>query len=219
MINLEPYKNHFPNAYPNYADGPYRNILELIDLIPKDEEVAEILSSADGQNTLALILPIVMIKNYKSQIPFPPNLSEVVVMITQIKNHDPDIGVQNGNVALFEQLINTTGFQLPTVSAVFHFSHPNAYPIVDKITTRACTRIHENHPDEFPNINAAPTLPAQMAGAAHKLECYRNFIEFLNVLKDAHNNQYQTDYNFRDLDKALMVYGVDALRQAVEHAE
>ena len=44
----------------------------------------------------------------------------------------------------------------------------------------------------------------------------KRFISYLIRVKELHNNQHQTTYNFRDLDKALMVLGVPKYRISAE---
>ncbi len=218
MTNLEIYRSYFDQAYPDYADSQYASIAEMVDALPATESASEILGSNSANKVLELIIPLVRIKNYKSQIPFPINLYDAVKLIVEIKNTPPGENVSDEHISIFERFIDIKGFQLPTISAVFHFCHPKAYPIVDRNIEAACGLLSKEFPCEF-DEGSIPSLPAATTSSKNKLSKYRVFIAFLDKLKRLHNEQYKTDYGFRELDKALMVYGVSNLKISAENID
>ncbi len=213
MVNLEQYRNYFSQAYPDYADGVYSQISELVMALPTDKEAARIFSSVDAQAAFGLLLPLIKIKNYKSQIPFPDHLFEAAALITEVKNSAPTISLLDNNAKLFEKLLSVKGFQLPTISAVFHFCHPEIFPIVDRNVETACRLLS----DEF-NEKFAPSLPTYTTSAKNKISKYRAFIQFLNRIKNKHNQEFGTQYDYRELDKAMMVYAAPNFKIAAENA-
>lgn len=217
MINLEKYRNYFNQAYPDYADGEYSQISDLVRALPADEEVARVLSTADAQAALGLILPLIKIKNYKSQIPFPVDLFEAVGLIAEVKNSVPAISLLDNDAKVFERLLSVKGFQLPTISAVLHFCHPEIFPIVDRNIEAACGLLSNECPNEF-DEKLVPTLPAYTASAKNKLSKYKGFVQFLSSVKNKHNEEHDTQYGYRELDKAMMVYGAPNFKIAVDNA-
>jgi hypothetical protein len=47
------------------------------------------LSSGEAKEVLGLIVPLIKIKNYKSQVPFPVDIFDAVQLITEIRNASP----------------------------------------------------------------------------------------------------------------------------------
>ena len=217
MKNLEIYRRYFDQAYPDYADDQYIAISNLVAALPNTQVVSEILETESAKKIVDLIIPLVKIKNYKSQIPFPENIHDAVKIIIEIKNSQPEENVSKRHVELFENIVNIKGFQLPTISAVLHFCHPTTYPIVDRNIEEGCGLLQKEYPDEIQE-DAVPSLPASTTSSNNKLSKYRGFIKFLANLKKLHNEQHETTYGFRELDKALMVYGVSRLRTSAENA-
>lgn len=218
MDNLEQYKNYFDQVYPDYADGEYSQIYALVKALPTNDEAARVFASADVQSSLALILPLIKIKNYKSQIPFPDELFEAARVIVEIKNSDPEDCLQDDGFELFDKLLSVKGFQLPTVSAVFHFCHPEHFPIVDRNIEAACGLLSKEFPNDF-DEKLVPALPVSTTSVKNKLSKYKGFIKFLDCIIDKHNRVHGTQYDYRELDKALMVYGVSNLKIAAEKAK
>jgi len=216
MRNLEVYRQYFEQAYPDYADGKYTLIAEMIHAFPSVDNAENILNSDCAEQILALILPLIKIKNYKSQIPFPVAIYDAVREIINLKNIPPLQCLSDEQVVIFERLLDIEGFQLPTVSAVFHFCHPHVHPIVDRNIKAACDLLAAEFTNELNGV-PLPMLPAANTSTRNKLVKYRGFISFLSALKELHNNQYQTEYDYRDLDRALMVYGVPNMKVAAEN--
>lgn len=131
MINLNPYKEYFPQAYTKYDDDPYSDIHSLVQKLPTNKSAIDLLESSDAQKILKLIRSLIFIKNYKSTIPFPEKFEDAIRLIVKIKNTRPKKPISKSSKALLKELLDTEGFQLPTASAVFHFCHPEHYPIVD----------------------------------------------------------------------------------------
>ena len=215
MENLDVYQRYFDKAYPGYADTEYAEISKLINGLPTDNVASEILNTDNTNRVLSLIVPLIRIKNYKSQIPFPTELFDAVKLIVKIKNSDTSESFPNDHIKLFNDFIMVKGFQLPTISAVLHFCHPKTYPIVDRNVVAACSLLLKKFPDELKDY-PLPKLPVSTTTPKNKLEKYRAFITFLNEIKKLHNVQHHTNYEFHDLDKALMVYGVPGLKSSAE---
>ena len=218
MENLEPYRQRFEQEYPQYADGEYAEISDMIDALPTVDIANASLNPNSSGQILALILPLIKIKNYKSQIPFPIAIYEAVRVVIEIKNMDltkEDARFDDAPNILFRQLLDIEGFQLPTVSAVFHFCHPGLYPIVDRNIESACKQLKELYSEELGEAQL-PKLPASSTSDKNKWEKYRSFTTFLDIVNKLQNVQHQTAYIFRDLDKALMVYGVPKMREAID---
>ena len=206
MRNLEVYKRHFDQEYRAYSDAKYLEIAALISALPSVEDASETFNSDEAGKVLSLVAPLIEIKNYKSQTPFPVSLFDAAKIIIEIKNTAASENISSAHVKLIGGLLGVKGFRLPTVSAVLHFCHPNEYPIVDRNIKAACALLHEEFPGELSEY-PPPTLPTTMK-PLNNIAKYKAFIGFLTKVKQLHNEQYQTNYGFRDLDKALMVYGV-----------
>lgn len=214
MQYLEPYKNYFDQAYPDYGDNNYSQIVQLLQNLPSDHVVADILGSDQANLIFQLLAPLIRIKNYKSQIPFPVEVYAAAQMVASIRNSQPEADLSAEHKGCFKQMLQLEGFQLPTVSAVFHFCYPDWYPIVDRNIAAACGLLRIGFPYEL--TETLPPLPAGATSSSNKLQKYQKFIVFLNRIKTVHNAEYETNYSFRDLDKALMVYGVREFREHVE---
>lgn len=201
---IDTHAQEFDGKFPEYADNRYGEIANLVNVYRK--EWAEPFINENGEclnKLLSLIKPIIAIKNYKSQIPFPEKLDEVIRCVISIisttpntseilKNHDRD----------FKKLLETEGFQLPTVSAIFHFCHPSYFPIVDKNVAKACALLKETYRTEFSCVET-PSLPAPNTSLRNKINKYIEFIKFINKVKILHGG----DVDYRHIDKALMVIG------------
>jgi len=215
MENLHKYAQFFDSAYPEYAEARYSEISLLVSLY----DAAGILGVVQGQqfaDFVDLVRPLTAIKNFKSQVPFPENLQEVVGCIISIRATavgNPDRF--SNHRELFEQLISVQGFQLPTVSAVFHFCHAGHFPIVDVNVKTACTLLKERYPKEFSNCEA-PLLPAPNTSAINKLKKYSVFVTFIDRVKSL-QQAHGGNPTYRYIDKALMVLGVPELRIQVEN--
>jgi hypothetical protein len=168
--------------------------------------------------SVALIQPLIALKNFKSQIPFPLAVSEVVSCIVDIRTTNVRASTPLANhEQLFCRLLSYQGFQLPTVSAVFHFTHPRHFPIVDVNVQAACSVLRRGFPTDFRGL-AVPTLPGAGTSSANKVRKYVAFIEFIKriiSLQRAHTARV----NYRYIDKALMVLGVPSYRRAAEAKE
>lgn len=215
MKNLEIYRKFFDTAYPDYLDTEYEEISRLMRAIPDIDKVISTFKSSEAKDLLGLIIPLIKIKNYKSQIPFPEDIFHTTKLIAEIKNGTPMDNLSEEHVGLFGELLEVEGFQLPTVSAVLHFCHPDFYPIVDRNIESACDSLLKEIQDSG---ITKPKLPASTTSTNNKLTKYRQFILCLTKLRKLHNRQHATNYSFRELDKALMVYGVDSLRKKAENA-
>ncbi len=90
-----------------------------------------------------------------------------------------DNNVLHAHSEQIDALLKLEGFQLPTVSAVLHYCHPNAFPIVDVNVEAACALLKEQHEMDFVNLNK-PTLPASNTSVKNKKGKYLAFIVFIN---------------------------------------
>jgi hypothetical protein len=217
MKNLAPYAACFDRSYPEYADERYKAISDLMALY--DEQAATaVIASPDFSIAAELLQPLIAIKNYKSQVPFPRDLSSTLSTLVSVRSKpSPERATLQDFAPLFDELISTQGFQLPTVSAVFHFSHPRHFPIVDVNVQAACAHLLAEHPTVFDGLTL-PKLPAPATTPANKRRKYQDFITFLSKVLELQRS-YTPNANFRLLDKALMVIGVPALREKVERGE
>ena len=107
------------------------------------------------------------------------------------------------------------GFQLPSVSAVFHFCHPSHYPIVDKNVVEACQflKSHDNIDLELPLLPYATDPPDK------QLATYRDLIHFINALIDHRANTEHERLSYRYIDTALMVLGAEKRKEKREAAK
>ena len=215
MENLDRYAQFFDTAYPEYTDARYAEIAQLVSRY----DSATALSAIEGQqfrDFVALVQPLIAIKNYKSQVPFPEKVREVVNCIIRIRSApigSPDLFANHHS--LFEQLISLQGFQLPTVSAVFHFYHPSHFPIIDVNVEAACALLKQRFPNDFARF-VAPVLPAPNTSVTNKLNKYAAFIAFIGQVISL-QRVHEGNPTYRYVDKALMVLGVPKLRTQVEN--
>jgi hypothetical protein len=216
MINLQPYVEAFNDLYPDYADARYSEIQALM-AVYHDEQVQKIVSGVDFKRYSELLVPLIKIKNYKSQIPFPDQISSVLLKISRLKQSEvPAVPLSGEPEKIFLEFIamERQGFQLPTLSAVFHFCHPNDFPIVDTNVEAACRLLANWYPGDFGGLEI-PRLPVSQTSPANKLRKYRAFIAFLDKIC-ASQSRYMAEVDYRLIDKALMVFGVEKLRNGVE---
>lgn len=213
MENLERYAAQFDVEYPDYADARYSEISAM--MARYDSETAEALIASDSlKECAAIILPVIAIKNYKTQVPFPEDVLAVVAAVVMARKATIDAADRFENLKIpFNRLEAIQGFQLPTISAIFHFSHPESFPIVDRNVQAACEILIDRNPDlaSF----ECPIIPAPGTSAANKLKKYRQFVQVIDGIKAKHpDSTVKNDY--RSMDKALMVLGSPELRKKVE---
>ena len=214
MESLEKYADFFEAAYPDYADARYSKIRMALSLY--DGEGAEdFVMSSDFERAVALMLPVILIKNYKSQIPFPENIPAVIKAFFMVKTArvNPDDIFEQLRPA-FSHLLSLQGFQLPTVSAVLHFFHPAHFPIVDRNVQSACELLIRQHPESFAGY-APPVMPAPGTSIDNKLKKYLDFIRVIDRIMELHPPGVLSE-RYREMDKALMVLGVSELRNKAE---
>jgi hypothetical protein len=204
MESLSQYAEAFDHYYPNYSEGRYAQIALLVERYAEHNVLSHI-QSAEFQQFSELLRPLIAIKNYKSQVPFPEDLAAVIENIIHIRRTTVGpIDVFGNHADYFNALIQQQGFQLPTVSAVFHFCHRDRFPIVDVNVEAACVLLKEQYPAEFPM--SAPRLPAPSTSPANKLAKYRDFISFIQKIIEL-QQEHVEDVSLRYIDRALMVLG------------
>ena len=217
MVNLNRYAHYFNDAYPGYSDSRYKSVADLVRRYGA-ANVADVLQLPQFAESVALIQPLIAVKNFKSEIPFPLDVSEVVSCIVDIRTTHVRASAPLANhEQRFCRLLSYQGFQLPTVSAVFHFTHPRHFPIVDVNVQAACGVLSEEFPADFRGL-AVPILPGAGTSSANKVRKYIAFIAFIKrvlSLQRAHTAKV----NYRYIDKALMVLGVPSYRRAAETKE
>ncbi|MGH8163982.1 MAG: hypothetical protein ACREP1_06580, partial [Rhodanobacteraceae bacterium] len=126
MEDLSQYAERFEGTFPRYGDDQYKHIARLVKRYAS-KNIERTIDSVDFKKHVNLLEPLIAIKNYKSQIPFPETLAEIqkaVALVPAIRRTSVtsgDISQRHGE--LFKQLLDVKGFQLPTASAVFHFCH------------------------------------------------------------------------------------------------
>ena len=210
MENLEKYMEQFDSNYPKYSDARHSEILALVARYDLNT-ASKVLTSDSFKQALEIISPLVAIKNYKSQIPFPEDVISAIEAILNIRKVSIDASDRFKNLEpFFNTLVATQGFQLPTISAIFHFCHPDHFPIVDRNIQAACKALIDQSPAlagyEYPE------LPAPGTSAANKLKKYRKFIQVIDRLLES-NLEKQKINDYRSLDKALMVLGAVELKK------
>ncbi|WP_095118565.1 hypothetical protein [Pseudomonas sp. Irchel s3f10] len=213
MESLDKYANHFDASYPAYADARYLGILALVSKYDSDS-ASTLLASESFKQALDIILPVIAIKNYKSQIPFPEDVLAVVETVLEVRGATIDASDRFKNLTLlFNRLEATQGFQLPTISAVFHFCHPESFPIVDVNVQAACKALIDRNPElaEY----EYPKLPAPRSSVKNKIKKYKLFIAVIDKILDLHREKNIIN-NYRCLDKALMVLGALQLKKTTD---
>jgi hypothetical protein len=214
MESLERYAKLFDEVYPNYGDVRYRGIQELIARYDAPD-ASDYVVSNEFAKAASFIEPLTAIKNYKSQVPYPEDVSRVVGCIIQIRTSAIDCGDVLGIVQQsVTTMLDLQGFQLPTISAILHFCHPTHFPIVDVNIEVACALLESRSAADFASI-AVPSLPRPHKRPAAKIDHYRGFIRFLSKVVELQRGFYESA-DYRCVDKALMVLGVDRLREQVE---
>lgn len=214
MDSLDKYKNLFDESYPKYADSQYGEIKRLVEIYDAPDTL-DLLKNEEFRKFLALVKPVIAIKNYKSQIPFPEDLVTVVQCVIAIRSTKAKSGdILEAHKTHFENLLSLQGFQLPTVSAIFHFCHPDSFPIVDVNVAAACTFLKTRFPEDFKDIKA-PILPAANTSSSKKAETYVAFIAFIDRVRSL-QAQHDGQSDYRDIDKALMVLGALRIRKTVD---
>jgi hypothetical protein len=215
--NLERYTQVFDKAYPNYGEVRYREVLNLVEAY-NSADAMDYVRGESFARAASLIKPLTAIKNYKSQVPYPEDLESVIACVINIKRTpvDPNDAIINHS-ATIKSLLELEGFQLPTVSAILHFCHPNDFPIVDVNVQAACALLKERQSSDF-DVEIAPRLPAANTSPENKIDRYRHFIQFIDTIVEL-QRVYRGDADYRYVDKALMVLGVLRLRNQVERDE
>lgn len=216
MDSIEKYAKIFNESYPDYADSRYGEIKKLVEVYDAPG-IFELIDSEDFKKFSTLIRPVVAIKNYKSQIPFPEDLPTVVRCVASIRATKPlPNDILKAHKTQFDQLLSLQGFQLPTVSAILHFCHPSDFPIVDTNVEAACALLKQRYPNDFSAV-AEPSLPAANTSSANKAKKYLEFISFIAKVKSLQAS-YGGQPDYRYIDKALMVLGVLRLRNEVDES-
>lgn len=205
MENLKEFADKFDSVFPRYTDDRYDSIRGLVESYSSLD--SSILDGDMFAKFVEVLRPLVSVKNYKTQIPFPENPKTVIRCCIEIKKATVDRDNIFANLApQFMELIEQPGFQLPTVSAIFHFSHPEAFPIVDINVEHSCRFLYENNKQDFPGLKA-PKLPMHSDSEEMKLDKYKGFIKFLDKVLALQRAYYPGQIDYRFLDKALMVLG------------
>lgn len=213
MKDLTPFAAQFDASYPRYADERYTAISALVHRYG-NVDLPTLLEDSKFKLFVDLLEPLIEIKNYKSQVPFPCDLPSALSCIYRIRTTSvSENSLFEEHERLFKQLIEVQGFQLPTVSAVFHFCHPRHFPIVDRNVARACALLKVNHSENFIEL-PLPVLPKPHENKDAKLVRYRDFVAFLSKVVTL-QRRYLPDADYRFVDKALMVIGVQRLREQV----
>jgi len=213
MLDLKSYAEEFDKTFPDYADDPYNGIIKSINGIRKLNP--SIVKTDCFSQLCELLEPIILIRNYKAQTPFPQikdlrTVIESMAKLADISKAEPGC---KGYKEIFAKLIEVDGFQLPTVSAFFHFIHPERFPIVDRNVEAACQVLLP--PD------TQIRLPQHSQKADKKYESYLNFIacirEIIKAQRDIKRNREDSwpnsEDDFRSIDKALMVLGSGELKR------
>lgn len=176
--------------------------------------IEAILASDAFKSHMAIILPVIAIKNYKTQVPFPADVLAVVEAVVMARKATIDAADRFKNLeAPFNELEAIQGFQLPTISAIFHFCHPENFPIVDRNVQAACEILIDRNPEL--TAYECPIIPASGTSAANKLNKYKQFIHVIDGIKAAHPDSPLKN-GYRGIDKALMVLGSPKLRKKIE---
>jgi len=205
--DLSPYERAFDCAYPDYATGPYEAIKALTERFSASQPRLQLIDCDQFQRFAELLEPLIAIRNYKSQIPFPTDIKTVLHLVIRLKQCAvPSPALSGDPERIFFSMLDQKGFQLPTISAVFHFCHPRSFPIVDRNVKAACEILKHAHASDFEGLKV-PKLPAPMTSPINKLEKYRAFIAFIDRVVQLQTNQYGGTPDYRFVDKALMVLG------------
>jgi len=211
LLDLSRYERAFDQAYPKYATDRYQAIKTLTDRFGVYQALQQIQSS-QFQQFAELLEPLIAIKNYKSQTPFPSDIKTVLGYVIELKQCNVPVMPLSGEPErIFLAIIEQKGFQLPTVSAVFHFCHPRWFPIADRNVKAACEKLKKAHASDFEGIEV-PKLPDATTSATNKLMKYRSFITFIEHVARLQREQHGGAPDYRFVDKALMVLGGDKIK-------
>jgi hypothetical protein len=216
MDDVSRYEQAFGRFYPGRRYARYSEIKSLTERYATSEDLLSLIGKKDFKRFAELLRPITAIKNYKSQTPFPEDVHAVMVNVIELKRcaiGRDALSQRPGQ--LFGALISIQGFQLPTVSAVFHFCHPRKFPIVDQNVESACAILKDRHKVDFLQVQG-PNLPAATTTDKTKLAQYRLFIAFLDKIIALQRKTHAGNPDYRFIDRALMVLGVEEFRQKVE---
>ena len=217
MEDLNRYARMFDEFYPKYDDARYKEIRALIKVYDATNSLDFVLGESFAK-AAELLKPLIRIKNYKSQTPFPEDFPSVVACIIKIRaTKVTKENVLEKHNEVFESLCSMQGFQLPTVSAVFHFCHPRYFPIVDKNVAAACALLRKRFAKDFRKFDA-PVLPMGNASPQDNKGSYAGFMKFINRIVEL-QAAYGGDPDYRFVDKALMVLGHTRFRDWVENPE
>ena len=217
MDSLEKYARIFDESYKDYADARYQEISNMVAFFDSPQ-AKKLIDSEQFKEFSNILKPLIAIKNYKSQVPFPEDLGSVLLSIYNVRSNKPSQDdLFKSHKSEFNNLLALQGFQLPTVSAIFHFCHPDSFPIVDVNVEAACALLKERFPDDFEGVDA-PMLPAANTSSKNKLDKYLVFIAFINKVKNL-QARYGGLLDYRYIDKALMVLGVLRYRTQAEADE
>jgi hypothetical protein len=219
-FDLTRYHDAFDEWFPRYKDSVYTGIHMLVDSYrpPLGKDLLEIVNSADFRGSMAVLQPLIAIRNYKSQTPFlyrPRDLVRAIELLVELSACKPGRSDPLSDptvVDVIKGLLELDGFRLATVSAVCHFCHPKLFPIVDINIQAACLPLKSIYPDYFEGLQP-PRLPADRtyADSMAIIERYREFKAFIDAVMRAHSmNVGRVDYRF--IDKAMMVIGANARR-------
>ena len=215
--DLSPYERVFDDAYPDYATVRYEAVRILTERFTASQPLSQLINCNQFRQFIELLEPLIAIRNYKTQVPFPTDVETVLRLVIQLKQIPVPSPPLSGNAErIFLALLDQKGFQVPTISAVFHFCHPRLFPIVDRKVEAACDILKSAHTSDLEGLEV-PTLPALSTSPKNKLMKYRSFIAFIDRVIQLQKNQHGGEPDYRFVDKALMVLGEDSLRRKVEN--
>jgi len=210
-MDLSLYQKKFDQQYGEYAEN-YKIVKAHTNRLNTRGLLQE-LTSVEFRRFATLLEPLVWIKNYKTQSPFPVDVVSVLRCIIELKRSSiPAARLSKEPERLFLEILRKQGFGLPTVSALFHFCHPNRYPIVDRNVEAACNVLKRQHATDFEDLDA-PKLPDAKLPETMKLARYRSFITFIDRIKNLQKQQHGGRPSYRFIDKALMVLGAEELKR------
>jgi hypothetical protein len=213
MIDLLPYSKQFDELFPKYTDQRYVEIKELVDSYV--DVIAADLDSDEFRTGIKLISPFIALRNYKTQIPFPLDLKNVIANIIALRSLkiSEETKFSPNASEIFWKLLEFKGLGFPIVTTIFHFCHPDKYPIIDRYIRKACSLIKvDDLVGEFKGV-AAPTFPQSLYSKGSSVNKYIGYISFLNRVLELQLTQYGHKMEYRTLDKALMVLGSEKLER------
>ena len=133
----------FDDRFPDFGDRRYSSLVRDVKIYSNigfkknlgEPSVVEVLQS---------VAPLIELRNYKSTIPMTKNLLnllELVHDISVLEFEDTKFANDESPRKLFLKLISMEGILMPSASAVFHFCHPNKFPIVDRYVSVSYTHL------------------------------------------------------------------------------